>query len=128
MACAVHFNAGGFGDDVRDPSSGGRGSSFKPEMTKEFVVGDDAANADGTRSGTKAAEEVDRRVGFSDDELNDSGNPSVTALELEPLVGRVASALEQHCCVRAGDLVCLCRFHKAHNIKRSLTYIPHPEY
>lgn len=108
LACAaVQSNAGGFCDDVRSPSNGGRSSSYKQESTKDFATGKDTANRDGKRSNKKSAEEIHRPDDFADDEYDDDDDPSVTASELEPLVERVASALEQHCCVRGGDLVCV---------------------
>lgn len=43
--------------------------------------------------------------GSSDDSCGGSDDSSAAVLELEPLVERVASALEQRCSVRGGDLV-----------------------
>lgn len=45
------------------------------------------------------------RDGSSGDFAGASDNASASGLELEPLVERVASALEQRCGVRGGDLV-----------------------
>lgn len=131
LPCAVHFNARCFGDDVRGPSSGGRSSSYKQESTKHFAIGEDVTNRDGSLSNKKAAEEVDRRDDFADDEHDDNDISPVPVPKLEPLVERVASALEHHCCVHGGDLVCVMydvgsAWHRAltfadiHSRKRSL--------
>lgn len=123
VVCAVHYSGGGFCDGLRGPSSGGggssggRSSSCVQASTKDVAVGKDAANRDDIRS-NKAAKEIDRHDDRSDDEYYDVDDSSVAVSELEPLVERVASALEQHCRVRGGDLVrIVCQFRMARNIR-----------
>lgn len=95
-----------FGHDARSSSalSSRRGSSSWDEeaSTAAIAAGKDIASPVDRRPN----EGLDpRRDGGSDDNPDADPESSAAAFELEPLVERVASALEQRCSVRGGDLV-----------------------
>lgn len=94
-----------FGDDARSlrTISSSRGSSSSGEDASAAVaVGEDTASTELRRRNEELAR---RRDGSSNDNDDDGLESPAAALELEPLVERVARALDQRCSVRGGDLV-----------------------
>jgi len=95
-----------FGDDARSSSSicscSGDSSWDEEASTAGVAAGKDSASR-AVRLRKKGLDR--RRDGGSGNNTDDGHESSAAALELEPLVERVASALQQRCSVRGGDLV-----------------------